>query len=123
MDKVSPDNGENSSNSNFCITQNLLSHILYYFISSITDKLADVFNAVHIGAFPTNTGYPLLGKKGLLGDGEILYDKIVKNTKHLLYQYVTPQDKGEFHETVEATHGAGPCLNWKAKDVMKVKEL
>ena len=107
LDGVSPDNGEDSSNSLFCITHNLLTHVLCDSISFITDKLADVFGAVHCDAFPTKAGYPLLGKKVLFGDGEILYDKIIKNiTKRLLYQFVTTQDKGKLHETVDATHGA-----------------
>ena len=99
-----------------------MTYILYYFTSFITDKFTVVFNAVHMGAFLTKAGYPLLGKKkGLFNDSEILHDKIVKNAKHLLYRFITPQDRGEFHETVDATHGvlSVTCLNWKEKVVMK----
>ena len=66
-----------------------------------------MFDAVHVGAFPTKTRYPLLERgNGLFGDGEILQDKIIKNTKHLLYRFIAPKEKSELRETVDTTHGA-----------------
>ena len=97
-----------------------MTHVLYNFMSFITDELADVFDDVHVGAFPTKTGYPLLGKeKGLFGDGKISHDKIIKSTKQLLYRFITLKDKSERLWILPMELRSIRCWNCKEEVVRK----
>jgi len=104
LDDVSPNNGKISFHVNTSTSQKILSHMLYYFLSYYRDIIIDAFNKVHIGSFPTKTGYRLLGTNSLFGNGQLLDEEILQMTKQLLYKYITPQDKGEFTDIVQATH-------------------